>query len=390
MDPIQLAQMFDRIREQYSTSGLPNAEQQSIQTMADYARMVGAPVSAITQAANIHNPGGNWTPETIQSILGATKPQAGLMPSVTSLGRGVDEATSRIGETQQRVSDLFGQGQGFLAPYQGTGTQANQLQAALSGALGREAQQAAFNDYISSPGVQFAQQQGEQALLRNQAAIGGLGGANVRRALTELGTGFALQDYGNQFARLGDVATRGLSAATTGAGLSGQQAGIQANLGQFSAGLPMQAAMQESSQRFQAGRDIAGNIGGTSSALANLLSQGSAGVAGMIGQQGANLGNIYQAAAQGDANAQAQLAQLLAQTNMQASGQVAGLPTVAGGQTNYLGQTAALTGAAAGLLQGYQPQNQPVMGPQSPYNTQPGYGPSYTQPYNPAAVLGGF
>ena len=54
----------------------------------------------------------------------------------------------------------------------------------------------------------------EKALLRNAAAIGGLGGGNVRTALQEQAVGLAAQDYNNQFNRLGAISSGGQAATS--------------------------------------------------------------------------------------------------------------------------------------------------------------------------------
>ena len=132
------------------------------------------------------------------------------------------------------------QGTQALAPFVGGGQQAFNLQAALSGAQGAPAQQEAISGFQASPGQQFLQQQAEQALLRNQAAIGGLGGGRVRSALQEQAIGLSAQDFANQFGRLGQVA-----------GLGGQLAGQQAGLS------------------FGSGRDVGQLAFGTGQALAS-------------------------------------------------------------------------------------------------------------------------
>jgi len=55
--------------------------------------------------------------------------------------------------------------------------------------------------------------------LRNQSAIGGIGGGNVRSALVEQGAGFAAQDYDQQLRRLDALSGRGLSSAQTATGM---------------------------------------------------------------------------------------------------------------------------------------------------------------------------
>lgn len=66
--------------------------------------------------------------------------------------------------------------------------------------------------------------------MRNQAAIGGLGGGNVRSALQQQAAGFAQQDLQNQISRLGSVAGQGQQAQQNIAGLGAQTAGQIAQL----------------------------------------------------------------------------------------------------------------------------------------------------------------
>jgi hypothetical protein len=83
----------------------------------------------------------------------------------------------------------------------------NQQQA--GGLSAQQQQQQAFDNFTESPGQRFLRRQGEKALLRNQSAIGGLGGGNVQKALVEFGTGVAAQDFGNHFNRLAGLSGGG-------------------------------------------------------------------------------------------------------------------------------------------------------------------------------------
>jgi len=102
----------------------------------------------------------------------------------------------------------------LLGPSIEGGDLARQQQLALLGLLGPEAQQEAQNQFQESPGQKFIRDRQERALVRNQSAIGGLGGGNIRTALNEQQAGFALQDQQNQFNRLSSVSSAGQNAAT--------------------------------------------------------------------------------------------------------------------------------------------------------------------------------
>jgi hypothetical protein len=104
-------------------------------------------------------------------------------------------------------------------------------QQALSGALGADRQAEAFQNFQDSPGVQFLREQGLRGVDQRSASSGGLGGGERLKALTEFSQGLALQDFGNQFNRLGSITGTGLQAAQALGGISGQSGVTQA--GQF-------------------------------------------------------------------------------------------------------------------------------------------------------------
>ena len=300
---------------------------------------------------------------------------AGLNPAFQTLSGGGDEATRRIGDTQQRVGDIYNQGLGYLQPYMNSGGQAQNLQAALSGAMGPEAQAQAFANYQQSPGVAFAQQEAERALTRNASATGGLGGGNVLRELTKLAAGTFMQDYNNQFGQIGQVADRGYGAATTGAGLRGQEGQVQAGLGQFSANIPLQTAGAQAGMQFQAGRDIASGIQQTTSSLSNLINQQGAGMTDILGNATTNISTLYQNAMNGDANAKEQLAAMLGNLSTQNASMVGGLPMIQQQPSNLLGQVGQVASGIGGMMYG---MNQTPAQQTQPTTPNSAYGPYAT------------
>jgi len=99
---------------------------------------------------------------------------------------GLAPARETLADVSQGLRGDYATAQQFQAPYREYGQEAAQRQAALTGALGPEAQQQAFAEYQASPALGFLQEQSERALMRNAAAMGGLGGGNVRQDLTKL------------------------------------------------------------------------------------------------------------------------------------------------------------------------------------------------------------
>jgi len=287
------------------------------------------------------------------------------------------------------ISTAIGQGVGTLSPFIDPGQKAQQQQAALSGALGPEAQAQAFAAFQESPGQSFLREQAERATTRNAAAIGGLGGGNVRRELQRQAIGLAQQDFQNQFNRLGAVTGQGLQAAGQVGQLRGQQAGLTGQLGAAGAQLGGQGAgiagqlgqagaqallsrgtnlaniagqtgvnvanlisgtgQQLAGGRTRAGEQIAQAVGGTTSALSNLLSQQGGGISDLIGQGGVNLANLLSAAGQQQGTSQEQLAAILANIATQSGSQLGGQPIVTAPQVNTQQNNANLLGALGTL-----------------------------------------
>ena len=317
-------------------------------------------------------------------------------PNVANYSMG--NVTGAISQGVTGAGSAIGQGVSGLNPYATPGAQSLQLQAALAGALGQPAQQQAYANFQESPGQQYLREQSERALLRNQAALGGLGGGNVRQELSRQAIGLAAQDFENSFNRLGAITGTGLTAASNQGALRGQEASIIGQLrgqeagiagdlegrrmnvlgalegqrlgalsslegqrlgtqgsldqatmgyqnartlamggnamttGQNLADLGFQTGQTVASGRTQAGRDLAGAVGGTVSSLANLADQGGADVATTIGEGAGNLATILAGAGAGQSGSQTGLAALIAQIIASQGNQVAGLPSVPGVQ----------------------------------------------------------
>jgi len=130
--------------------------------------------------------------------------------------RGITEG---IGE-QRRQFDLT---RGDFAPGIEAGDVSRERLLELIGLRGSEAESAAIAGFQESPGQAFLRQRQERALLRNEAAVGGLGGGNVLTALQEQAAGIASTQLGERKDRLERLSTGGLRAV-------GQQAGIGGNI----------------------------------------------------------------------------------------------------------------------------------------------------------------
>ena len=161
------------------------------------------------------------------NALGAS--QAGLGGSLASIAQGKAEAAAalRASEAQARadyeaaiasgnaaIDEGVGAANARLDPYATKGGQAFDLEAAMSGALGPEAQQEAFDNYSESAGQKYLREQQEQALLRNASATGGLQGGNVLTALQEQAKGIAATDQQQYMDNLNRLGLMGQTAST--------------------------------------------------------------------------------------------------------------------------------------------------------------------------------
>ncbi len=298
------------------------------------------------------------------------------------LGAGQTDALGRIAAGTQGAV-------GELDVFSGLGEQAAQREAAMSGALGPEAQAAAFQSFNESAGQQWLRERQEQSLIRNQAALGGLGGGNVRGALQEQAAGIAGQQQQQALANLSTIAQRGVGASTSQAGFRQQGglaeaglisdtqraiAGIEQQTGMSLGQIAMQSGMSTAQLAAQLGiseadltQATAGRLGtarlGIGEQLSGLSQLGAAQQAGTIQSTGqglanlsditsTNIANLLQQGGAGVSDLYSGLGNIMANIGTQQGTQQSGL-TQAGGQAQsagILGQASAYTGGMNNLL----------------------------------------
>lgn len=135
-----------------------------------------------------------------------------------------------IGQGIDRIDATGRQIRADLDPTIQRGEQASELYGDFIGLGGPEAERAALNDYIESPGQAFLRERGRREVLASAAATGGLRGGNVMKELTEFGIGTAATDLDNRLNRLRGVADSGDYANLSRAGMSADDAYNVANL----------------------------------------------------------------------------------------------------------------------------------------------------------------
>jgi len=331
-------------------------------------------------------------------LPGAQLNPANAFSMQRSSGGGVGNADyGYINQNRDMAMQQSQAGINALQGYAQPGMAAQGMQANLTGANGVDAQRAAYQNFQSSPGQQWLIDQAERGLTRNAAAIGGLGGGNVRQELQRQAMGLAQQDFQNQFNNLGAVGDRGMQAAQLQTGLrdsaggyASQAGGYGANLqqSQIGAGAQLgsaqigansalersfidsdvakylgnltsqtQLARDRGQYAYQAGQDIANNGYNTTSALAQLANQQGSGLSDMYGAYTGNIANLLAGAGGAQADSYGNLATLLTNIANGTQGNFVGasqLPQVGqttgnlGGFGNLLGGAGSLYGAING------------------------------------------
>lgn len=120
----------------------------------------------------------NSVAKLVGTFTGATQ-QADAAEKAAQLGY---ESTQQAGALQK---DFFQQMSDMISPYRQAGEQAINAQGALVGLQGTGAQSQAISAIENSPAFQAIAQQGENAILQNAAATGGLRGGNTQLALSK-------------------------------------------------------------------------------------------------------------------------------------------------------------------------------------------------------------
>ncbi len=179
-----------------------------------------------------------------------------------------ESAQLGIDETRRQ----FDVAQELLRPFTEAGTSAIGGQLALAGLSGPEAEQAAIQRIEQGPQFQALTQQGENAILQNASATGGLRGGNTQAALAQFRPQVLSSLINQQFSQLGGIAGLGQASAAQTAG-GAQATGVNvANL------LAQQGAAQAGGAlaQGQVGANLASQIGGA-------LAQGFGNIGGGFG-----------------------------------------------------------------------------------------------------------
>ena len=158
------------------------------------------------------------------AIAGSTLVGSALQSRAAGKAAGQQVQAAEAGIEEQRRQ--FDKLQELLAPYVQAGQPALQAQQALVGLGGAEAQQEAVSQLEASPLFQALARQGEEAMLQQASATGGLRGGNLQAALAQFRPQMLAQAIEDQYSRLGGLTTLGQQSAA-GVGSAGMQSAGQ-------------------------------------------------------------------------------------------------------------------------------------------------------------------
>lgn len=160
---------------------------------------------------------------------------------------------------QQRQYDLT---RGDLMPFQQAGVSALGQQGNLLGLNGTDAQTASIQALQASPLYQSLFRTGQEAVLQNASATGGLRGGNTNASLANFGRDTLAQVIQQQLGQLGGVAQAGQNAAAQTGTFGANSANNIAELLSGSGTAQANAALAAGNANVGAINGIAGALGG--------------------------------------------------------------------------------------------------------------------------------
>lgn len=160
----------------------------------------------------------------------------------------------------------FDRVQSLLSPYVNAGRGGLMRYEQLSGIDGNAAQRNAIGSIQRSAEFNSLTQQGEDAILQNASATGGLRGGNTQRGLAEFRSNLLTSLIERQLGRFGGIAQMGQNSAA-GVGSAAM------SMGQANAGLMQQAGAAQAGAAVAGGNAIAGAAGSIGGILASRIQQ---------------------------------------------------------------------------------------------------------------------
>ena len=167
-------------------------------------------------------------PVTGMIVAGSQLVGSSMQASAAGDAAAAQGAASQAGIEEQRRQ--FDEMRKLLQPYTEAGIPALEQQQTLLGLKGPEAEQAAIARLTGGETFKALAQQGENALLQQASATGGLRGGNIQAALGQFRPQLLSSLIEQQYGRLGGMTSLG-QASAAGVGAAGMETGTNiANL----------------------------------------------------------------------------------------------------------------------------------------------------------------
>lgn len=164
---------------------------------------------------------GDFIGNTIGGLTGAKQAAKGAQKAAQTEATAAEKAIA-----EQRSARL--DAQELQNPFVQAGRSSLAAQMSLIGLNGTAQQQNSINGLLASPEYSTAVRQGEEAILQNAAATGGLRGGNTQNSLARYRGDLLSNLYSEQFNRLGGLTSLGQNAA---AGVGNNGLAVANNIG---------------------------------------------------------------------------------------------------------------------------------------------------------------
>lgn len=173
------------------------------------------------------------------SVLGASSKKkaakSAAQADIRAQEAAIAEQRRQFDETVELLKPFVETGQEAmygLQPYAEPGLYALEQQAAITGLMGPEAQAAQIAQIESDPLYQATVRQGEEAILQQASATGGLRGGNIQAALAQFRPQMLREEIDRTYGRLGGFTALGQGTQLDIARLGQAAAAGQAQVGQ--------------------------------------------------------------------------------------------------------------------------------------------------------------
>lgn len=198
------------------------------------------------------------------------------------INQGQKDAQGNLRYTMRQAVPAINRGVEAFTPFQANGVQGSNMYSNALGLNGQGGYDAATGAFHNSPGFQFALDQANQNILRNQAQTGALNSGNTLAALGERAQGLQNQEWNNWLANLAGLAGQGLQGAGGMASGLTNLANLWQNQGENMANLNTGAATNRANIYGQTGQNVA-NANNTANsnqwgAILGLLNAGAQGL----------------------------------------------------------------------------------------------------------------